>query len=105
MQEHSGGAEGGVSATGVGAGDGVAESDVSQLLKRVRKLVIIGVSMLPHVVPLGKLSRSKRCQAQKIIGAVFDHVDSEVVTGVDAKLGAMLVANTQPPQLEHPVEG
>jgi len=87
------------------SGNRLAESNVSQILKRIGERVIRGVAGFPEAVSLRKLFWRKGRKAQQVVGTVFDHIDAQIVAGVDAKIRAPRVAQRQAVQLHEPVEG
>ena len=57
----------------------LSESHISKILQRIGERVIGRISDLPTSIALGKFFGRERRQAEEIIGAVFDHIDAQVV--------------------------
>src|SRR5438093_4719367 len=76
-----------------------AESHVPEVLQCIGERVIRGIAAFPKTIALSKLFGCERRQSQKVIGTVFDHVNAEIVAGVDAKVRPQLVAQLQPLKL------
>lgn len=74
------------------SGDGITEGDVSEILQGVIELVISFVPLFPEAVALGEFFRAKGGESEEVVGTVFDHVDAEIIAGVNAKIGAEFVA-------------
>src|SRR5713226_4313181 len=96
MQKHCGGV--------LVSGNRRTERHVAQILQRIRQSVIRGISRLPEPVALGEFFRCKRRQSQQIVRSVFDHVDAQVVSRVNAKVRSMRIPNREPVQLNHSIE-
>ena len=85
--------------------DGCAEADVAEVLQGVGEFVVGGVVAFPVAVALGELLGAKGGESEKVVGAVFNHVDAEVVAGVDLEVGAHFVANAEAFQFFESAEG
>src|SRR5580698_5088468 len=86
-------------------GNGVAKGDISQVLQGVGKTVVLWVCSLPQPVSLGEFLRCKGGKSQQIVRSVFDHVDSQVVSCVNAKVWPVRIANGESFQFQKTVEG
>src|SRR5690349_19874816 len=84
-------------------GNRFAEGNVPKMLERVGKRIVGRVACGPEAVPLGEFFRSESGEAEKIIGAVLDHVDAEVVPGEDAEVGAVRVAEREALELDQTI--
>ena len=86
-------------------GDGGAEGDVAEVLEGVGEGEVVGVVGCPEAVALGEFFGGEGGETEEIVGAVFDHVDAEVVAGVDAEVGANFVARVEAFEFDESVEG
>ena len=59
----------------------------------------------PETIAFGEFFGGEGGEAEEVVGAVLDHVDSEVVAGVDAEVGAMFVAQIEAFEFDEAVEG
>ena len=84
--------------------DGRTERDVPQVLQRVGQRVVARIAVAPQPVALGKFLGSEGCEAQQVIRTVLDHVDAEIVAGIDAELRPMRVSELQPFELQEAIE-
>src|SRR5258708_1313092 len=66
--------------------NGRAKGHVSQILEGVGQCEVPRITGLPKPVALRKFLRRKRRKSQQIVGAVLDHVDSQIVSRVDAEI-------------------
>src|ERR1043166_2531589 len=85
--------------------NGCAERHVPQVLQCVRERVIGGIAVLPKTVALSKLFGCECRQSEKVIGAIFNHVNAEIVASVDAKVRPQFVAQRQPLKLFLTIQG
>src|SRR5437773_4125772 len=73
-----------------------AERHISEVLQCIGERVIRGIAAFPKTIALSKLFGCERRQSQKVIGAVFDHINAEIVAGVDAKGRPQFIAQPLP---------
>src|ERR1035438_6690962 len=83
----------------------VSKGDVSQVLQSVGKVVVLGVCGLPQPVSLGEFLRRKGGKSQQVVRSIFDHVDSQVVSCVNAKVWPVRIANGESFKFQKTVEG
>ena len=81
-----------------------AERHISEVLQCIGERVIRGIAAFPKTIALSKLFGCERRQSQKVIGAVFDHINAEIVAGVDAKVRPQFVAQHQPLEFLHAIQ-
>src|SRR5580700_91016 len=62
------------------------------------------IGSFPEAVALREFFRRKRCQPQQIVGPVFDHVYSKIVSRVDAKVCPVPIAESQTLEFDQAVE-
>jgi hypothetical protein len=74
-------------------GNGITKRNISQVLQGVGKSVILGVPGLPEPVSLGEFLWRKGGKSQQVVRSIFDHIDSQVVSCVDAKVWPVRIAN------------
>src|SRR5580704_16367562 len=74
------------------SGDWITKCNVAQMLQRIREREIARISGFPQAIALGKFFRSESREAEQIVGAVFDHVDAEIVAGKNLKIRAVSIA-------------
>src|ERR1700736_5115477 len=86
-------------------GNGLAKGNVAEILQRVGDSVVDRVAGFPKAVAFGKFFGSEGSEAKQIVRAVLDHVDAEIVSRVNAKIGPMLVAKRQSTEFDDAVEG
>ena len=72
-----------------------AESDIPEILKGIRERIVGVVTRLPEAVSFREFFGRECGEAQKVVRPVFDHVDPEVVAGVDTKVRSVLVAKCE----------
>ena len=83
----------------------LSESHISKILQRIRQRVIGRISDFPTSIALREFFRREGCQAEEVVGAVFNHIDAQVVPCIHPKIGTLSVAYEQPIQLELPIQG
>src|SRR5579885_1625591 len=80
------------------------KSNVAEILQCVRQLVIRRVSGLPQTIALGEFLWDESGEAQQVVGPVFDHVDPEIVTGVDREIRTACIAEGKPSEFRRAIE-
>src|SRR5438105_3039799 len=70
----------------------IAEANIPKVLQGIGNCVVRWISYLPQPVTFGKLLRRQRCQPKQIVRAVFNHVDAEVIAGINAEIGPFAIA-------------
>src|ERR1700679_2813075 len=86
------------------SGNGGAKGHASQVWQGVRKGVVLRVSGFPEPVALGEFFRRESGKSQQIVRSVLDHVDSQVVSCVDAKLRAVFISKGESLQLQKTIK-
>src|SRR5579862_734292 len=84
--------------------NGSAKRHLSQVLQSVRERVVFRVSRLPKAVSLREFLRRKSSKTQQVVRSIFDHVDSQVVSRVDAKVWPMCIAQSEPFKFQETIE-
>ena len=69
---------------------------MAQILQRIVQFVEIRVARLPQVISRREQIRSKRAESQQVIATVHDHVNRQVVSREEMKIGSNLVPQSQP---------
>src|SRR5215469_6956197 len=75
------------------------------MLEGVGEGVVGGISSLPKPVSLGEFLWRKGCESQQVVRAVFDQIDSKIISGVDAEVRTVLVAKRETFQFQKAVQG
>src|SRR5215472_5762914 len=75
------------------------------MLEGVGESVVGGVSSLPKPVSLGEFLWRKGCESQQVVRTVFDQIDSQIISGVDAEVRTVLVAKRETLQFQEAVQG
>src|SRR5579864_8842616 len=86
-------------------GNGSAKGNISQVLQGVGKGVVLGVPRLPEAVSRGEFLRRKGGKSQQIVRPVFNHVDSQVVPRIDAKVWPVCIAKSESFKFQKAIEG
>src|SRR5450631_2831324 len=86
-------------------GNGCTKGDVAQMLQGIRKSIVRWVSGLPESVTRREFLWRKGGESQQVVRSVFDHVDSQVVPGVDAKVRPVCIAKGESFKFQKTVEG
>jgi len=81
-------------------GHRLSKGDVTQVLQRIGKSVVRRIAAFPQPVPLGELLGRESCQPEEIVRPILDHVDSEVVPGIDVKIRPICVAKSESLEFE-----
>ena len=68
-----------------------SERDIAEVLDRIGQRVVTLIPLQPIPVAQGKQLRTKCGKTQKVVGAVFGHVDGQIVAGEDFEIRADLV--------------
>src|ERR1700678_3486573 len=85
-------------------GKGGPKGGASQVLQGIRKGVVARVSGFPEPVALGEFFRRESGKSQQIVRSEVDHVDSQVVSCVDAKLGAVFISKSKSLHLQKAIK-
>src|SRR5579872_1600853 len=85
--------------------NGSAKRHVSQVLQSIRERVILRVARPPQAVALREFLRRKSGKPQEVVRPIFDHVDSQVVSRVDAKVWPMCIAQSESFKFQETIEG
>src|ERR1035438_7858535 len=86
-------------------GNGDAKSDIAQVLQSVGERVVLKVPGLPEAVSRREFLWRKGSKSQQVIRPVFDHVDSQVVSGVDTKVWPPRITKGESFKFQQTVEG
>src|SRR5207245_11379035 len=73
-------------------------------LHRTRQARIRCITRLPEPITLREFFRCECCDSQQIVGSIFDHVDAQIISGIDAEIWPVRVAKSEPLQFDRPVE-
>ena len=76
-------------------GNRFSKREVTQVLQRIGKNVVRRIAGFPQSVPLGEFLGRESCQPEEIVRPILDHVDSEVVPCIDAKVWPICVAKSE----------
>src|SRR6266852_2270504 len=81
-----------------------AKYHVSQMLQRVRESVISKLTGCPQTIAFGEFLGRQGGQSEQIVGAVFDHVDAQIVSRIDTEVRPVRVSQGKPGKLDRPVK-
>src|SRR3984893_8626270 len=84
---------------------GLAKGHVAQMLQRIGERKIPRIGGFPEMVASREFFGSESGQAEQIVRAMFNHVDAEIIAGIDAKVRAVSIAESQAIELNQTIEG
>ena len=86
-------------------GNGIAKSDVTQVLQSVGQRIVPRVPVLPQAVSRGEFLWRKGGKPQQVVRSIFDHIDSQVISCIDAEVWPLCIPKSKSFQFQNPVEG
>ena len=74
---------------------GLAKGHVAQMLQRIGEPKYLGSAVSRKWSRAANFFGSESGQAEQIVRAMFNHVDAEIIAGIDAKVRAVSIADSQ----------